>query len=263
VSKFIIVDYLLALDHISFSGSELESKEGAIIGLDAGGGLEQVDEALSLSGEAVDDVLLVVGGWGLEEEAEVGEDWAHGLVVDLHPGEQLAEDDHIDHQGSGEERVLTNVVGGNGVGAVHEDAAGVLVEGALRVLHEGYVLDDNLVVDVVVAFGVQNRVGLDGIVENAGLGNLLGLEALVFLKVLAVVVTEMVVGDNGGESDTGADEEVRHHGLEPGLAGLEVRTAEEGSFLLGVLDDTWVECVLWRTVQVKHTLLDGSDAVDD
>ena len=73
-------------------------------------------------------------------------------------------------------------------------------------------------VDVLVVLWVQNLVTGDGVIKNSSLGNLLGLEALVFLKVLAVVVTKMVVGDNGGESDTGTDEEVRHHGLESGLA---------------------------------------------
>lgn len=225
--------------------SELESKEGAIVWLDAGSGLQQVDQALSLSGEAVDDIFVVVGGWRLEEEAQVGEHWAHWLVVDFHSSEELTEDDHIDHQRSGKERVLADIVGGDGVGTIHEDAAGVLIQGPLRVLNEWDVLDDNLVVNVVVLLWIQNCIGLDGVIKHTSLGDLLRLEALVLLQILAIVVSQVVVGDDGGESDTGADQEVGHHGLESSLAGFEVGAAEESTFLLGVLDDTWVEGVLW------------------
>ena len=83
--------------------SEFEGEEGSIVGLNTGGNLEEVDQALSLSGEAVDHVFVVVGGWGLEEEAQVGENWAHCFVIDLHSGEEFAKDDHIDHERSGKE----------------------------------------------------------------------------------------------------------------------------------------------------------------
>ena len=98
-----LLNKLIFLTDFLTNSSEFEGKEGSVIWLDAGGGLEQVDEALSLSGEAVDDVLVVVGRWSLEEEAQVGENWAHLLVVDRHSGEKLTKDDHIDHQRSGEE----------------------------------------------------------------------------------------------------------------------------------------------------------------
>jgi hypothetical protein len=216
-----------------------------------------------LSREAVDDILVVVGGWSLEEEAQVGEDWAHWLVVDLHSSHELTEDDHIDHQWSGKERVLADVVGGDRVGAIHEDAAGVLVKGPLGVLNEWNILDDDFVVDVVVLLWVQKCVTFDGVIQHTSLGDLLGLEALVLLEVLAIVVTQVVVGDDSRESDAGTDQEVGHHGLETGLAGLEVGATKESTFLLSVLDDTWVERVLWRTIKVKDSLLNGSDAVDD
>ena len=93
--------------------------------------LQEVDESLSLSAEAVNNVLLVVGDWSLEEEAQVGEDWAHGLVVDLHSGEEFSKDDHIDHEWSGEKGVLAHVVGVDGVDTVNEDGAGVLIKGSL------------------------------------------------------------------------------------------------------------------------------------
>ena len=160
------------------------------------GDLQEVDEGLSLSGERVDDVLLVVGDWSLEEEVQVREDWAHGLVVNLHSGEEFSKNDHIDHEWSGEKGIFANVVGIDGADTVHEDHGGVLIEGSLGVLHEWDVFDDDLVVDVVVTLWVKDLVSLDCIIKNSSLGDFLRLEALVLLEVLSVIVTQMVVGDN-------------------------------------------------------------------
>ena len=73
----------------------------------------------------------MVGDWSLEEEGKVGEDWAHGLAIDLHSGEEFYENDHIDHEWGGKEGVLAHVVGVDGVDTVHEDGAGVLIKGSL------------------------------------------------------------------------------------------------------------------------------------
>ena len=76
----------------------------------AGSCLEEVDQCLSLSGEAVDYVLGVVGDRGLEEERQVGEDGAEGLAIDFNSGEEFSKDEHVDHDGDSKERVLTDVV---------------------------------------------------------------------------------------------------------------------------------------------------------
>lgn len=57
-------------------------------------------------------------------------------------------------------------------------------------------------------------------VTDGGLGDLLGAELLGGRQVLAVVVTEMVVRDDGGGLDAGRDEEIDEDGLHLGLAGL-------------------------------------------
>ena len=62
--------------------SELKREEGRVIRKDSSSDLQQVDQSLSLAGEAVDHVLFVVGNGRLEEEREVGEDGAHLLIVD-------------------------------------------------------------------------------------------------------------------------------------------------------------------------------------
>jgi len=137
-----------------FQKSEFESKEGAVIRLETSGDLKDVDKRFSLFGETVDDILLVVSDGSFEEETQIRENWAHGFTVDLHPGEELSEDNHVDHEGGSQERVLTDVVGGDGVDTVHEDRAGVLIEGTLRVLNKWDVLDDNFVIDFVVSLWV-------------------------------------------------------------------------------------------------------------
>lgn len=83
------------------------------------------------------------------------------------------------------------------------------------------------------------------------------------MKILAIVISKMVVGNNGRQSDTRTDQEVRHYRLESCLTRLEVGTSQEGSLLSGILNDTWMERVLWRTIQVKDTLLNCSDAVEN
>ena len=102
--------------------SEFEGEESSVIWLNSSSNLEKVNEALSLSGEAVNDVLIVVGGWSLEEEAQVGKDWTHSFVVDRHSCEKFTQNDHVDHQWSCKERVFTDVVRRDGVDSVHEDA---------------------------------------------------------------------------------------------------------------------------------------------
>ena len=161
------------------TSSIVEGKKSCVINLVSCGNLKEVEESLSLSGERVDDVLLVVGDWSLEEEVQVGEDWAHGLSVNFHSSEKLTENNHIDHQRSGKERIFANVVGADGADTVHEDHGGVLVKSSLGVLNEWDVLDHNLVVNVVVTLWVEDFVSLDCIIKNSTLRNLLGLEALV------------------------------------------------------------------------------------
>ncbi len=90
--------------------SEVEGEEGLIVGADASGSLQQVDKGLSLSCEAVHNVLGVVGNRRLEEEGQVGKDGTKGLMIDLHSRENLSKNDHVDHNGDGQKRVLTDVI---------------------------------------------------------------------------------------------------------------------------------------------------------
>ena len=73
----------------------------------------------------------------------------------------------------------------------------------------------------------------------------------------------MVVRDATGQANTGTDQEVAHDSLETRLSRFEIRAGDQGAFTLGILDDSWVERVLWGSVQIEALLFNGSDAVED
>jgi len=72
----------------------------------------------------------------------------------------------------------------------------------------------------------------------------------------------MVVGDARGKSETTANQKVTHDRLEACLSTLEIRTRDQAAILLGIFDDSWMEGVLRRAVQVQALLLDSGYAVE-
>jgi len=72
----------------------------------------------------------------------------------------------------------------------------------------------------------------------------------------------MVVGDARGESNTTANQEVAHDGLETRLSTLEVGASDQAAVLLGILNNSWVESVLGRTIQINALLLNCGHAVE-
>lgn len=234
--------------NLRFFYSEVEAEQSGVIGHQTSSNLEEVGKSLSLSSERVDNILRVVGNGSLEEERKVGENGAHSLAVDLHTGEELSENNHIDHERYSKEGILTDVVGRDGVDTTHKDLGTVFIESSLGVTNEGNVLDDHLMIDLVATLGVKSWVSLDGIIKNTTLGDFLRLEALVFGKILTVIVTQVVVRNDGGKSDTRADDEVTHGSLEASLTTLKVGTSKETSVNASVLNNSWVESVLRGTV---------------
>jgi len=73
----------------------------------------------------------------------------------------------------------------------------------------------------------------------------------------------VVVGDDAGDADAGANQVVAHDGLEAGLTGFEVAASDESAMLLCKLNDSGVESVLGGAIQVSHAFLDRSNAVKD
>jgi len=107
--------------HLRFFYSEVKTEQSGVIGHQTSSDLKEVGKSLSLSSERVDNILRVVSDGSLEEERKVGENGAHLLTIDLHTGEKFSEHDHINHERDGKERILTDVVRGNGVDATHKD----------------------------------------------------------------------------------------------------------------------------------------------
>ena len=91
-------------------------------------------------------------------------------------------------------------------------------------------------------------------------------------EVLAVVVAQVVVADDGGRLDPRRDEKVDEDGLELGLAGLEVVAADRHSLLARQPDDSRHEGVLGAPVdvlalekqettqEVNHSICKGEDS---
>ena len=145
--------------------------------------------------------------------------------------------------------------------ASHEDLSIVLIQSTLVITNGWHVLDDNSVI-WVLARGVENAVGLNHVIDDVGLGNLLGAELLVRAEILSIIVTQVVVAGNGGEFDTSVDQEVDECGLHLCLARLEVITSDESTMLLGKCNCTRNESVLRRAIDEWDTLEDGGNGKD-
>src|SRR5689334_14213352 len=72
----------------------------------------------------------------------------------------------------------------DGLVAAHKNLGVVLIKGTLVVTNSGHVLDDDGMVGVL-AGAVEHAVGLNHVIDNVGLGDLLGAELLLRRQVLA------------------------------------------------------------------------------
>lgn len=145
--------------------------------------------------------------------------------------------------------------------AVKEDLGVVLVQGTLVVSNSGHILDDHTMVRVLTVL-VQDVVRSDHVVDDVGLGNLLGAELLLGAKIHAVIVAQVIVRGNGGELDTSADHEVNQSRLHLGLARLEIVAPNEGIVLLSKLNSTRHERVLRGAVDEWNALKNRGNGKD-
>ncbi|KAI6768308.1 hypothetical protein HG530_006317 [Fusarium avenaceum] len=146
----------------------------------------------------------------------------------------------------------------NGLMAAHENLGVVLVESTLVVSDSRHVLDDNAVVGVL-ALLVKDVVGLNHVINNVRLGDLLRAELLLGAQVLAIIVAEVIVAGNRSQLDTSVDEEVNKGRLHLGLARLEIVATNEGVVLLGKLNGSRDEGVLRRAVDERGLFKDTSN----
>lgn len=102
-----------------------------------------------MSIEGVDNILVVVGNWCLEEEAEVAQDGAKRLIVNFDARKQFTQDKHIVHKGNSKEGILTHIVRADGVGSTEENLGRVLIKSSLAVSNERVILDNNFVINFI------------------------------------------------------------------------------------------------------------------
>lgn len=200
----------------------------------------------------------------LEHVAKNAEDTVETLVfvtLSRLPGDtshQFGQNDQVDDQRGGKERVLANVEKTDCLVATKEDLGVVFIEGTLVITHGGHVLDNNGVVGVLILV-VEDVIGSDHVIHDVGFGDLLGAELLLGAQVLAIVVTKVVVTGDGRKFDTSVDQEINKGRLHLGLARLEVITANESIVLLSELNGTRNEGVLWGAIDKRGVLENGSN----
>lgn len=108
----------------------------------------------------------------------------------------------------------------------HEDLGIILIQSTLVVANSWHVLDNHGMIGVL-ALLVKYRVGFDHVIDNVGLGDLLGTELSLGAKILSIIVTEMVVACNGSELDSCVDEEINEGRLHLSLSRLKVISTNE------------------------------------
>jgi hypothetical protein len=195
------------------------------------------------------------------EASILGIDAISAVSLPLDAGHHLSHENQVDDQWRSQEGVLADIEDADGLVTTQEDLGVVFVESALIIADGGHILDDDSVVGVLTLF-VEDSVSCDHVIDDIGLGDLLGAELLLGAEVHAVIVAKMVVASNGGELDTSTDQEVDESGLHLGLARLEVVTTDEGIVLLGELDGTGNECVLRRAIDEGDTFQDTGNSKD-
>lgn len=165
----------------------------------------------------------------------------------LNTSHHFSNDDQINDQRTGQQRVFADVEQRDGLVTTHEDLSVVFIQCALVITHSRHVLDHDSMIWVFTLL-IQDGVGSDHVIHDIGFGDLLASELFLTAEILAVVVAQVVVACDAGEFDSGIDQEIYQGGLHLGLAGFEIITADECSFAFGELDRSWHECVLRGTI---------------
>ena len=175
--------------------------------------LRQLDEEIVLGVEARSDL------WALVVEAQPLLNSTHSCALS-----EIAEENEIESQGSGEDRVSAQEVDLD-LHRIAEPTRDVdVVPALLRISARRVVVDRHLVEDVPVEVWVLP--GLKDVLEDAQLGLFLRLEVLGSVEDLAVTVSEDVGAVPALESEHSGFEHRREHCLHQRLAGLEILAAD-------------------------------------
>ena len=192
----------------------------------------------------------------LEVEGEPLLDAAHAG-----PLRQVEEQRQVEHQRRGQDRVAAEEIDLD-LHRVAQPPEDVDVVPAFLVVAAGrVVVDPHLVVHLAVELGIELR--LQDVLQHAELRLFLGLEALGVVEHLAVAVAEDVGRVPARDAQHAGLEHRREHGLDHGLAGLEVLAADGDALRLGQrFHRREVAGQVGRAVGERHALLDGRVGVE-
>ena len=103
---------------------------------------------------------------------------------------------------------------------------------------------------------VEQMIGSDHVIDYVGFADFFRAELLRGTEILAVVISQMIVGNDRLQFETRRDEEIGENGFQFRLSTLEIITANEDMMLVGKSDDTRHQRVLRAAIDVR-TLLEN------
>ena len=106
----------------------------------------------------------------------------------------------------------------------------------------------------------KKAVGVNHVIDNAALADLLTLELPLSRQVTTIVVSKMVIRSNGKWLNTGVDKKLGKNGLELSLAGLEIVATDKGFMTFSEFDGTRNKGVLGSTINERLVFEDGSNS---
>ena len=79
-------------------------------------------------------------------------------------------------------------------------------------------------------FLIQNLICHDHIIDHIAFGDFLRPELLRSRQILSIIITQVIVTDNGSGFDTCVDQEIHQNRFEFGLSGFEIVSPDENAF---------------------------------
>lgn len=141
----------------------------------------------------------------------------------------------------------------------HENLTNILVNGLFAISRGWHILDNDSMVGMLgenFPFWFEKfRIGQD-IRNTFWFWRLFGLKLLFWRKVLSVIITQMIVGNNGFRFDSCSCQEIHKSSFEFCLTSFEIVSNVNSSFYFM---HTWQKCILWWTVDKSTALLHGSN----
>merc|ERR1719494_1723324 len=192
--RFHLLSHLLQFSDFAF-------EEHIVLWRESNACSENILDTGALFEQGVDNWCIFWNEWCFQQVAENRQNCMEGLEflfgTNLHLDSlaQFGEEDQVENDRGCQQRIFARVMQHDCVGAVHHNFRGVFVHSSFRVSHIRDILDDDHVIEMLSLF-VQHSVGVDHIIHDIALRDLLGAELLGGRQVFAVVVAKVVVADD-------------------------------------------------------------------